>query len=80
MPKFDPTAPVQVQFSSAAFVHVAVAVSPTFKQVMEADAGETRRRARVMVKGISMFAVGVDLWMVRARTAGTMALKYSFYG
>ena len=57
MPKLDPTTPVQVQFSSAAFVHLAVAVAPTFRHVIDADAGDKTRTARVMVKRANMITV-----------------------
>lgn len=56
MPKLDPTIPDQEQFSSAAFVHLAVAVAPTFRHAIDADAGETVRTARAMVKMITMLA------------------------
>ena len=57
MPKLEPTTPVQVQFSSAAFVHLAVAVAPTFRHVIDAYAGEAARTARATVEGTIMFAV-----------------------
>lgn len=57
MPKLEPTIPVQVQFLSAAFVHLAVAAVPTFRQVIDADTGETARIARAVPKKITMFAV-----------------------
>lgn len=60
-PKLDPTVPVQVQFSSAAFVHLAVAVAPTLRHVIDADAGDKTRTARVMDKKTYIFAVGSDL-------------------
>ena len=66
MPKLDPTVPVQVQFSSAAFVHLAVAVAPTFRHVTDADAGEKTRTARTVVKRKIIFAVELravnDVW------------------
>ena len=55
-PKFEPTTPVHVQLSSAAFVHLAVAVAPTFRHVIDAAAGEAARSVRATVKGIIMFA------------------------
>ena len=60
MPKLDPTVPVHVQFSSAAFVHLAVAVAPTFRHVIDADAGEKTRTTRRMVESTIIFAV--ELW------------------
>ena len=57
MPKLDPTTPVQVQFSSAAFVHLAVAVAPTFRHVIDADAGDKTRTARVTVRRANIIIV-----------------------
>ena len=57
MPKLDPTTPVQVQLSSAAFVHLAVAVAPTLRQVIDADAGDKTRTARETVKRANMIIV-----------------------
>ena len=57
MPKLDPTSPVQVQFSSAAFVHLAVAVVPTLRQVIDADAGERAKTTKASLKMIVMFAM-----------------------
>lgn len=56
MPKFEPTIPVHEQVSSAAFVHLAVAVAPTFRHAIDADDGETARSARTMVRMIVIFA------------------------
>lgn len=58
MPKLDPTLPVQVQFSSAAFVHLAVAVAPTLRHVIDADAGDRERIVRTMVKRTNIFIDG----------------------
>ena len=59
MPKLDPTIPLQVQFWSAAFVHLAVAVAPTFRHVIDADPGEATKIVRMIVKGTRMFAGGL---------------------
>lgn len=67
MPKFDPTIPVQVQFWSAAFVHLAVAAAPTFRHVIDADAGEIAKTARAMLERISMFAAELELQMMFGR-------------
>ena len=67
MPKLDPTIPVQVQLSSAAFVHLAVAVAPTLRQVIDADAGDKTRTARVTVRRANIVTVELgsayDNWM-----------------
>lgn len=60
MPKLDPTIPIQVQFSSAAFFHLAVAVDPTSRQVIDADAGERARTTRARFKRIVMFVIKVE--------------------
>lgn len=57
MPKLEPTIPVQVQFLSEAFVHLAVAVAPTFRQVIDANDGETARTASAVIERIVMFTV-----------------------
>lgn len=40
-----PTLPVHVQFCVAALVHLAIAVAPTFRHVMEAVTGDATRAA-----------------------------------
>ena len=60
MPKLEPTIPVQVQLLSAAFVHLAVAVAPTFKHVIDAKAGETTKAARTMDKISIILAVNFE--------------------
>ena len=57
MPKLDPTTPIQVQFSSAAFVHLAVAVAPTLRHVIDADAGDKIRTARETIRRANMITV-----------------------
>ena len=49
-----------MQFSSAAFVHLAVAVAPTFKQMIDAKAGEKAKTARVTDKSSYMVAVKLE--------------------
>lgn len=79
MPKLDPTLPVQVQFSSAAFVHLAVAVAPTLRHVIDADAGDKERIARVMVKRTTIFIDGPrsvdDVW----KESSSHRLDYLLY-
>ena len=78
IPKLDPTIPIQVQFSSAAFVHLAVAVAPTLRHVIDADAGDSTRNARVTVKRANMIIAELgsayDVW----KKATTIAIFIYF--
>lgn len=76
MPKLDPTIPVQVQFLSAAFVHLAVAAVPTFRHVIDADAGETARTARAVTKRMTMFAVELGSRYEIPKKRSNHRLKY----
>ena len=77
MPKLEPTSPVQVQFWSAAFVHLAVAVAPTFRHVIEADAEETARDMRVTAKKMTMFTVELSSADDIRKNGRDHRLKYS---
>ena len=83
MPKLDPTTPVQVQFSSAAFIHLAVAVAPTFRHAIDAKTGEKASVARTTVDEMVMFAVATgfagNLWMHLYAKQQTLPLIYSFH-
>ena len=60
MPKLDPTVPVQVQFSSAVFVHLAVAVAPTFRHVIDVYPGETARNTTATAMRIIKSAMELE--------------------
>ena len=59
-PKLEPTIPVQMQFSSAAFVHLAVATVPISRHVIDADVGKAARTATAFTKRM-MTMVSVKL-------------------
>lgn len=79
MPKLEPTIPVHVQFLSAPFDHLAVAVVPTFRHLIDADAGETARTARAVVERMIMFAVEFDSSDDLYKESSSHCLKYSFH-
>ena len=76
MPKLEPTIPVQVQFLSEAFVHLAVAVAPTFRHVIDANAGETARTARAVVERMIMFTVELGSADDVRKKSSNQRLKY----
>lgn len=78
MPKLEPTVPVQVQLLSAAFVHLAVAVAPTFKHTIDAKAGETAKTARMMDKSSIMLVVNFEFVDDISRKASNRRLHSSF--
>ena len=60
VPKLLPTVPVHVQALVALLVHFAVAVAPTFRQVIEAEAWPAATAARVMTTGFIMITTNIQ--------------------
>ena len=71
--------PVQVQFLSEAFVHLAVAVAPTFRHVIDANVGETARTARAVIERMIMFTVELGSVDGVRKRSSNQCLKYQIH-
>lgn len=80
LPSFlEPSIPVPVQFLSAAFLPLAVAAAPTFRHVVDANAGETAMAARVVVERPTMFALQLGSADHVRKTSSNQRLEYSIH-